>query len=415
MSSLHATTNQKILLSIGLAALMSALMVLAVQATPHAGAQVVEPVISDVMASSTSDGSGASLSWTTDIPTATQVEYGTTTDYGTFSALSDASTTVVSHTLTLASLTPNTTYHFAILASDASGTPTVSGDQTFTTMSSSTATSTTATTTPDFTSAPSFCNTTALNEGYFVTTDLPSYTQGQPITFCLADNTRTPLFLTGMHPWEVTDQSGAVVFMPDMGSLSTTTSSNFFTDSWDGMTGSSTSVLPGTYMIVFPGFPGSPSATFTILSASTTSTSTPTTPSTSGSQSDLITQLQILQGNFPNWSGQIQGLIDQILGNTGTTTGTTTPVSANTSSGTIDQNGQTFTAGGSIDFGGHTFGHEQDVTISLNGSTVAVAHADSGGNFSTGSISLPTTPGTYTYVFTEQNSGHSASATITVQ
>ena len=91
---------------------------------------------------------------------------------------------------------------------------------------------------------------------------------------------------------------------------------------------------------------------------------------------------------------------------------TTTPPT--TSTGQIDQNGQTVRAGTTIDFSGRNFGHEESVIVSLNGAIVATAHADGGGNFSTGSLSVPTTVGTYTYTFTGQTSGITGSATITV-
>jgi hypothetical protein len=68
-----------------------------------------------------------------------------------------------------------------------------------------------------------------------------------------------------------------------------------------------------------------------------------------------------------------------------------------------------------VDFSGRNFGHEETVTISRNGSQVGSAHADGGGNFSTGSMSIPSAAGTYTYAFTGSNSGKSASSTITVQ
>ena len=74
---------------------------------------------------------------------------------------------------------------------------------------------------------------------------------------------------------------------------------------------------------------------------------------------------------------------------------------------------QTVRAGTSIDFSGRNFSHEENVTVSLNGSTVTTAHADGGGNFSTGSVSVSSTPGTYTYTFTGAN-GDSATQTVTV-
>ncbi len=98
-------------------------------------------------------------------------------------------------------------------------------------------------------------------------------------------------------------------------------------------------------------------------------------------------------------------------GGTGSTSTTTPPT---TSTGSIDNPQRTIKAGQSTDFVGHNFGHEETVTITLGGSLIRTAHADGGGNFSTGSISVSTTSGTYTYVFKGQTSGISATATVTV-
>ena len=80
----------------------------------------------------------------------------------------------------------------------------------------------------------------------------------------------------------------------------------------------------------------------------------------------------------------------------------------------IDNNGQSVQPGGHLDFVGHNFGHEENVDMRLGGSLLRTVHADGGGNFSTGSMLAPGTPGTYNYVFTGQTSGLTATSTITV-
>jgi hypothetical protein len=50
----------------------------------------------------------------------------------------------------------------------------------------------------------------------------------------------------------------------------------------------------------------------------------------------------------------------------------------------------------------------------MNGSQVASGFTNLEGGFSTGSVTVPSTAGTYIYTFTGQTSGRSASATITV-
>jgi hypothetical protein len=96
---------------------------------------------------------------------------------------------------------------------------------------------------------------------------------------------------------------------------------------------------------------------------------------------------------------------------------TPTPVPAPlpvTSTGIISPANVTARTGTEVDFGGNSFGHEEQVTIVANGQTISNAHADGGGNFSTGSISVPQTPGTYLYTFTGQNSGIIGTANVVV-
>lgn len=139
-------------------------------------------------------------------------------------------------------------------------------------------------------------------------------------------------------------------------------------------------------------------------------TTTGTTTPPNDDKEELIDRLMDLQDEFPAFFWDLQWLIDDLNENGG---GTTTPPSSGGAS--IDNNGTTVKSGGHLDFVGRNFGHEENVNITLNGSLVRVVHADGGGNFSTGSMSAPTTPGTYTYVFTGQTSGRTANSVITVQ
>jgi hypothetical protein len=104
-------------------------------------------------------------------------------------------------------------------------------------------------------------------------------------------------------------------------------------------------------------------------------------------------------------------------GNNNGGTGTTTGSNLCTLSGgaaMIDQNGTSARAGTGIDFGGHNFGCEEHVSIMLNGTQVGSGFTNRAGGFSTGSMSVPQTPGTYTYTFRGQNSGITGSATVTI-
>lgn len=75
---------------------------------------------------------GATISWTSDEPATSQVEYGLTNSYGNFSALN--STLDTSHSVTLTGLSPVTTYHYRVRSRDSVGNLGTSGDNTFTTI-----------------------------------------------------------------------------------------------------------------------------------------------------------------------------------------------------------------------------------------------------------------------------------------
>src|SRR5205814_477907 len=86
------------------------------------------PLISAVNAGLVST-SGATITWTTDQPSDSQVEYGTTATYGSMAPLS--STLVTSHAQALTGLTTNTVYHYRVRSTNASGQLALSGDVTF--------------------------------------------------------------------------------------------------------------------------------------------------------------------------------------------------------------------------------------------------------------------------------------------
>ncbi len=97
---------------------------------------------------------------------------------------------------------------------------------------------------------------------------------------------------------------------------------------------------------------------------------------------------------------------------------TTPPVATSTSpsmgTGVITPSSSMVKKGQHIDFSGRNFSHETDVNITVNGFVVTRSHADGGGNFTTGSLTAPQVAGTYTYLFTEVNTGNAQSMTITV-
>jgi len=71
----------------------------------------------------------ASISWTTNVASDSQVRYGLTNDYGSLTALN--SDFVTSHTQRLEALSPDTVYHYRVTAKDSGGNLGSSGDLTF--------------------------------------------------------------------------------------------------------------------------------------------------------------------------------------------------------------------------------------------------------------------------------------------
>ncbi len=91
------------------------------------------PVISGVSASGVTSG-GATISWTTDEASDSQIEYGTTAGYESSSTLDPA--LVTSHAGVLSGLSSSTLYHYRVKSRDAAGNLATSGDNTFTTAAS---------------------------------------------------------------------------------------------------------------------------------------------------------------------------------------------------------------------------------------------------------------------------------------
>jgi FG-GAP-like repeat/Beta xylosidase C-terminal Concanavalin A-like domain len=86
------------------------------------------PVISAISANPSS--TSATITWKTDQPASTAVNYGLTSAYG--SSANDP-TLVASHSAVLSNLTCNTTYHFQVSSTNSAGQTSTSADQTFTT------------------------------------------------------------------------------------------------------------------------------------------------------------------------------------------------------------------------------------------------------------------------------------------
>lgn len=97
----------------------------------NAALSPIPPTISNIAISNITTNS-ATITWTTDQPSDSLIQYGTTTSYG--SSATD-STLTTSHSITLTNLASSTTYHFKVTSTNSYGFSTTSGDNTFTTSS----------------------------------------------------------------------------------------------------------------------------------------------------------------------------------------------------------------------------------------------------------------------------------------
>ena len=90
----------------------------------------VSPFISNI-SSGTPTTTSATITWTTDQSSNSQVTYGTTTSYGSFAS---SGSLVTSHSVTLSGLSTGTTYHFEVASANSQGYTATSTDQSFVTV-----------------------------------------------------------------------------------------------------------------------------------------------------------------------------------------------------------------------------------------------------------------------------------------
>jgi hypothetical protein len=100
------------------------------QATTHTP-DTTAPLVTNVNASNITSFA-ATITWDTDELSDTQVQYGTTTNYGLITPLN--SSLVINHSVNLSGLTALTLYHYRVLSRDAAGNLATSSDFTFTTL-----------------------------------------------------------------------------------------------------------------------------------------------------------------------------------------------------------------------------------------------------------------------------------------
>jgi chitodextrinase len=101
-----------------------------VSATTQTPADTTPPTLSAIQSSGITQ-TGATITWTSNEPATTQIDYGLTTAYGQSTTLNTS--LVTSHSQSLGSLSANTTYHYRVRSKDAANNEAVSTDNTFTT------------------------------------------------------------------------------------------------------------------------------------------------------------------------------------------------------------------------------------------------------------------------------------------
>ena len=105
-------------------------VVVTVSTAPPPAPDSTAPVITNVSASSETETS-AVVTWTTNEPCSSQVEYGRTAQYGSTTVLDEE--LVATHSVTLSGLQPNTVYHFRVKSRDKAENEALSGDYVFVT------------------------------------------------------------------------------------------------------------------------------------------------------------------------------------------------------------------------------------------------------------------------------------------
>ncbi|MEW6324097.1 MAG: fibronectin type III domain-containing protein, partial [Nitrospirota bacterium] len=224
------------------------------------------PVISGVTVSNQTAGS-ATISWTTNEASDTQVEYGTTASYGNGSTLNAAM--VTSHSVMLSGLSASTTYNYRVRSRDAARNLAMSGNLTFSTLAA-------ADTTPPGTPASltaAWASGTQINLSWPAVTDtggsgLASYR----IERCSGSTTCTPA--------EITSVAGTVTSYSNTGLTTTIYRYRVRARDGAGNNGGYSPIVTVNPDTTAPGTPGS--LTATVASSSQINLSWPAVTDTGG-------------------------------------------------------------------------------------------------------------------------------------
>lgn len=271
-----------------------------------------------------------------------------------------------------------------------------------------TASAQTGTTTGTSTVATSTATSTATTTVATSTVATTTATSTATTTTGTGTTTATSTNQTGTTTSTTTNNTGNT---GNTGSNSGTTSGTTTTNTGTGSTGSTNTGNTGNTGNVNTGG-----------GSNTTATTSTTTNNNNGGGSITLRmiwdEIMGLKAQIAYLQMQIQMLMNRVGLNSDGSNATSTPTS-NDQAGvsgpvTVTPNNWTVRAGTTVDFTGRNFGREEDVRVEYGGNPIRVSHADGGGNWSTGSITVSTQTGSHTYNFTGVRSGISGSVTITV-
>lgn len=171
-----------------------------------------DPGISEITVTDIST-TAATITWTTDENSSTQVRYGLSTSYGSTTSESDTSPRVASHSVPLTSLLACTTYHYQVISKDSSNNTTTSSDRTFTTTGCENDAEPTSETSNAITSSSG--GTTSLTENSTqieIETPVNFTDEAETVVIQIKALPKTPVLSSLGRPTQVPREVGSIVF-----------------------------------------------------------------------------------------------------------------------------------------------------------------------------------------------------------
>ncbi len=153
----------------------------------------------------------AVITWTSDLPSSSQVNHGPSTGYGHSTALTDTSPRVTNHTVTISGLLACTTYHYTASGATATSATVTSADAVFTTTG---CTGNAPVSAAASTAIPTSGGTvsTASSAGDSATLTVPNAYNGSSLTFQVKSLDQQSFFAAASSPSGITAPSTPIVY-----------------------------------------------------------------------------------------------------------------------------------------------------------------------------------------------------------